>query len=93
MVDKKIVCNALPMRFLKTIRDSRGLSQYEMATFLGLRPQTYFYYEKKAQGINLSTLADIRKRLKLSWQELGSFIEEEVSEQTKQEATNRDKRK
>lgn len=79
MVDKNVMCHALPMKFLKTIRENRKLSQYEMATFLGLRPQTYFYYEKKAQGINLSTLADIRKRLKLTWQELGAFIDEEVT--------------
>jgi transcriptional regulator with XRE-family HTH domain len=78
---RKNMCHALPMRFLKTIRESKGLSQYQMANFLGLRAQTYFYYEKKAQGINLVTLADIRERLGISWAELGRYIEEEIKQE------------
>lgn len=77
------MCKPVPMRFLKKLREDKGLSQYEMATFLGLRPQTYFYYEKKAQGINLATLVDIRGKLEVSWQELGRLIELEVKENAK----------
>jgi len=71
------------MQFLKRIREDRKMSQYEMATFLGLRPQTYFYYEKKAKGINLDTLDSVREKLGISWEELGKLIHQEVTEDRK----------
>lgn len=54
-----------------------------MALFLDMLPQTYGHYENKAAGIKLETLSHIRKKLDLSWSELGRLIDEEVIENQK----------
>lgn len=71
------------MRFLKKIRESEGLTAYGMAKKLGLIEQTYRHYEQKAEGIKLETLADLRVKLKLTWNDLGDMIDEEVRQNKK----------
>ena len=67
----------LPMKFLKKIREKEGWSAYRMAQHLGLLPQTYIQYEKSAKGIRIKTLCQIRKRLDLTWDQLGKHLEAE----------------
>lgn len=78
MADKKITAYAPLMKFLKKLRDSRGLTKYSMAKLLGMIPNTYNHYEDKAEGIKLDTLAHIRTTLGLTWDELGKMIDVEV---------------
>jgi transcriptional regulator with XRE-family HTH domain len=76
-----IVCSKVPaMRFLKTLREAQGLTQYAMAKKLGLIINTYVQYETRAQGCNLEVLNHMRKILGLSWEELGRLIEKEIKE-------------
>lgn len=65
------------MKFFKRLREDRKLSKYEMANFLGMLPQTYYYYEDKARGCSFEILCLIRSKLKLSWEELGKYIDDE----------------
>lgn len=67
------------MRFLKNLREERGLTQYGMAKLLGMLTNTYVHYETKAQGINLEQLVKIKRVLGLTWAALGKMIEEEVA--------------
>jgi len=67
------------MRFFKNIRDSLGLTKYEMANHLGMLPPTYYYYEDKAKGCSFEVLTLIRAKLGLSWEELGKYIDDEYS--------------
>lgn len=78
MEAKKELCKSAVMRFLKKLREDRGLTQYSMAKFLGLLTNTYVHYEEKAQGIKLEVLAHVRRKLDLSWNQLGKLIDEEV---------------
>lgn len=71
-------CDKSAMKFLKKIRESKGLTRYGMAKLLGMIPNTYNHYEDKAEGIKLETLVHIRKELGLTWPQLGKLIEEEV---------------
>lgn len=71
-------CNWSHMRFLKKIREDKGLSQYAMAKLLGMLTNTYVHYETKAQGLKLEALVDIKNKLNLSWNQLGGLIEKEV---------------
>lgn len=73
-----MVCDRPIMKFLKKIRESKGLTKYGMAKLLGMIPNTYNHYEDKAEGIKLETLVHIRKKLDLSWPELGKMLEDEV---------------
>lgn len=66
------------MRFLKAIREDRGLTQYGMAKLLGMITNTYVHYETKAKGIQLEQLVKIKRVLGLSWSALGKMIEEET---------------
>lgn len=68
------------MRFLRKLREDRGLTHYGMAKLLGMLTNTYSHYENKAEGIRLETLSKLRKTLRLSWSELGRMIDEEVKE-------------
>lgn len=81
---KKEACNSAVMRFLKKLREDRGLTQYGMAKYLGLITNTYVHYEEKAQGIKLEVLADLRRKLDLSWSQLGKLIDEEVESNRKE---------
>lgn len=65
------------MRFFKKIREKLGLTKYEMANHLGMLPPTYYYYEDKAKGCSFEVLASVRKKLKISWEELGALIDME----------------
>lgn len=65
------------MKFLKIIREKKGLSQNAMAEWLGMRTSSYVYLEKQANGIQLDTLTKIKKKAGLSWAEIGRLIEEE----------------
>ena len=67
------------MRFLKKLREDLGLKPYSMAKRLGLLTNTYVYYEEKAEGIKLEALSDIRRKLGLTWNQLGKMIDEEVA--------------
>ncbi len=67
----------ITMRFFKKLRESKGLSKYEMAQFLGMLPSTYYYYEDEAKGCSFEILCLLRSRLKLTWQDLGALIETE----------------
>jgi transcriptional regulator with XRE-family HTH domain len=78
MDTKKEPCNSAHMRFLKKLREDRDLTQYGMAKYLGMLTNTYVHYEEKAQGIKLEVLSDLRKKLDLSWNQLGKLIDEEV---------------
>lgn len=66
------------MKWLKTLREAQGLTQYGMARKLGLLVNTYIYYEAKAKGVNLEVLSHMRRKLGLSWEELGNLIDKEV---------------
>lgn len=74
------------MKFLKKLREDRGLSLYAMAKYLGMIHQTYVHYETKAQGIKLDTLVSIRETLDLDWAQLGKLIEQDVKEIRKKAA-------
>jgi len=65
------------MRFFKRLRDKLGLTKYEMARHLGILPQSYYYFEEKARGCSFEVLILVKKKLNLSWEEIGSLIEEE----------------
>ena len=80
MVNKKNTCHGPTMRFLKMIREKRGLTQYGMAKYLDMIINTYIHYETKAQGIKLEVLANIRKKLDLTWEEMGGLIDKEVEQ-------------
>lgn len=67
------------MRFFKRLRDKLGLTKYEMARHLGILPQSYYYFEEKARGCSFEVLILIKKKLGLSWEEIGKLIEEEAS--------------
>lgn len=75
---KKMRRKNAPMKFLKDIREERGLTRYGMAKLLGMIPGTYYNYEDTAQGIQLAALVRIKRRLGLSWEELGRLIEAEL---------------
>lgn len=75
--------HAKGMRFLKTIRLSRGYSQYEMANFLKIRLQTYINWESRVAGKFLESLADLRDKLELDWKEFGKLIDDEVKDKRK----------
>lgn len=83
MEAKKEPCKSAVMRFLKKLREDRGLTQYSMAKFLGLLTNTYVHYEEKAQGIKLEVLSSVRRKLDLSWNQLGKLIDEEVEQNKK----------
>lgn len=70
----------LTMKFFKKLREDRGLSKYEMARLLEMLPQTYYYYEDQAKGCSFEILSHIRKKLKLSWSQLGKLIDGESDE-------------
>ena len=76
-VNHRRLGSRLPMRFLKEIREREGLTAYGMAKKLSLLPQTYIQYERKAQGIRIKTLCNIRKKLGLTWDELGKYLDRE----------------
>lgn len=65
------------MRFLKRIRQKLGMTKYEMAQYLGMLPPTYYYFEDRAKGCSFEALTRMRERLKMSWEELGAFIDED----------------
>lgn len=65
------------MRFFKKIREKLGLTKYEMANHLGMLPPTYYYYEDKAKGCSFEVLASVRKKLGISWNDLGALIDAE----------------
>jgi transcriptional regulator with XRE-family HTH domain len=75
--DQKM-CESCPMDFLKELREQLGLTAYSMAKYLNLQPHTYLYYEREAKGINLRTLVEIKRKLKLSWERLGQYLEREI---------------
>lgn len=83
MGNKTSLCKYPCMRFLKKLRESRGLTAYGMAKLLGMIPQTYLHYETKAKGIQLEILASIREKLELTWEELGKMIDIEVKDNNK----------
>lgn len=73
------------MRFFKRIREKLGLTKYEMANHLGLLPPSYYYYEDKAKGCSFEVLSIIRRKLKLSWEDLGAYIDEEYGKLLEEE--------
>jgi transcriptional regulator with XRE-family HTH domain len=83
---QKKACNSSHMRFLKKIREDRGLTQYGMAKFLGMIQQTYIHYEEKAQGIKLEVLSALRRKLGMTWEDLGQLIDKEVGENKKKKS-------
>lgn len=78
MVARKFVGEDSAMRFLKKLREDRGLTKYGMAKFLDMIPNTYTHYEEKAEGIKLEVLVDIKRRCGLTWEQLGKMLEKEV---------------
>lgn len=90
MLQKFKECEVSRMRFLKKLREDKGLSLYAMAKHLGMIQQTYIHYETKAQGIKLDTLVAIREKLELTWEQLGKLIEQDVRDARKK-ATSKDK--
>jgi transcriptional regulator with XRE-family HTH domain len=79
----KEACKPFSMRFLKKLREQKGLTQYAMAKHLGMIQQTYIHDENKGAGIKIETLSQIREKLGLSWDELGRLIDDEAKEQRK----------
>lgn len=75
----------LTMRFFKKIRESKGLTKYEMALFLGMIPSTYYYYEDQAKGCSFEILCLIRRKLELSWERIGTLIEDEFEKRGRHE--------
>jgi DNA-binding XRE family transcriptional regulator len=65
------------MKFFKTLRQQLKLTRYEMAKKLDLLPQTYLYYENKAQGCGLHVICKVRKATGLSWDEIGKMLDKE----------------
>lgn len=65
------------MRFFKKLREDRGLGKSEMAELLGILPSSYGYYEDKARGCSFEILCLLRRKLNLSWSQLGKLIEAE----------------
>lgn len=76
------------MKWLKTLREAQGLTQYGMARKLGLLVNTYIYYEAKAKGVNLEVLSHMRRKLGLSWDELGNLIDKELKMNRGKNETN-----
>lgn len=68
------------MKFLKKIREDKGLTHYGMAKELGMIHQSYIQYETKAQGMKFASLCKLRKDLGLSWDQLGRLLDEEFGE-------------
>ena len=65
------------MKFLKKLREKRGLTFYGAAKKLGMIQQSYIHLENKAQGVKMKNLVAIKKEYNLSWDELGKLIEDE----------------
>lgn len=80
MQDKRINSTSALMKFLERIRRERGLSQNAMAKFLGLATSTYVHYEEAAEGVRLDRLAAMRKKLGVSWEKLGEYIDAELKQ-------------
>lgn len=59
---------------LVLLRQSRGLSQKELADRLGLDPSTLSRYEHGASRPNAGRLADILAALTATWSELGAAL-------------------
>jgi len=78
MAQKKESLEYGPMRFLKKLRQDRGLTCYGMAKKLGLLVNTYVNYEESGRRVDLVKLSDMRKSLELTWDEIGSLIDREV---------------
>lgn len=69
----------MAMKWLGKVRKLKGISSmYKMAELLGMINNSYIYLEKKAKGCDMQTLVTIKKKCGLSWEQLGSFIEDEV---------------
>lgn len=83
MLQNKDECQLVGMRFLKKLRERKGVSQYKMAQLLGMIQQTYIYYESEAKGMKFKTLSRLREVLGLSWDELGKMIDDEAKESDK----------
>jgi hypothetical protein len=60
--------------FFKVIRGER--SQEEMAVILDMPLATYQRYEEKAYGCSIELLSILRRKLSLTWSELGRIIDE-----------------
>ena len=73
----------LTMRFFQKLRDIKGLTKYEMALFLDMKPGTYYYYEDEARGCSFEILCLIRKKMELSWERIGAMLDEDFGKPVK----------
>lgn len=65
-------------KLFEGLRAKRELTKYEMANYLGMLPQSYYYLEEKAQGCSFEVLSSVRAKSGLSWNQFGIMIDEEV---------------
>jgi DNA-binding XRE family transcriptional regulator len=79
-----IAARRVTMKFFEKLRDKKKLTKYEMARFLGMLPQTYYYLEEKARGCSFEILCMVKDKMGLSWEEMGLMIEKEVKINTKE---------
>lgn len=77
------------MLFFKTLRKSLNMTKYEMARHLDMLPQTYYYYEDKARGCSFEILSLLRKKLNISWEDLGALIDQDVKRDAKDKKVNK----
>jgi DNA-binding XRE family transcriptional regulator len=77
------------MLFFKTLRNKLNLTKYEMARHLDILPQSYYYYEEKARGCSFEILSLIRKKLEISWEEIGQLIDKDVQKGISEKRKNK----
>lgn len=65
------------VKFLKTIRENLGLTQYGLAKKLGVMPNQVANFEEKGRQMPLGMLCKIRELSGLSWEELGEMLDKE----------------
>ena len=68
---------------LKKYRESKGLSQYQLAIELKWRLQTYCDREANFPGRQIEWLVDFKEHSGKSWEEIGAEIERELREKRK----------
>ena len=81
------------VKFLKIIRDLKGLRRDGMATSLGLKPQVYDYYEQKSRSIPMDLLIKVWEFSGLSAEDFLNLIKNEYGAGFAEEAKPKMKRK
>ena len=75
------------MKILKTLRLEAGLSLREAGEPRFSAESVRVYEQEKAQLMQLRYLAQLRKRCRISWSELGKRIDAELKEEKEENET------